>query len=123
MAKQDVLLFPSIHDEGGFVVAEALAAGLPVVCLHRGGPPEIGGTGVIPTDVSRTVADLAQTVRDAAHAPIHAHPDIDSSAARIRKLLETRLPHLFEVHEERVSSKTFQAGPEAPASTIDGIVG
>lgn len=30
--------FPSLHDSGGMVVLEALAAGLPVVCLDRGGP-------------------------------------------------------------------------------------
>ncbi len=35
----DVFLFPSLHDSGGSVVLEALAAGLPVVCLDLGGPP------------------------------------------------------------------------------------
>lgn len=34
----DVLLFPSLHDSGGMVVLEAMAAGLPVVCLDFGGP-------------------------------------------------------------------------------------
>jgi glycosyltransferase involved in cell wall biosynthesis len=33
-----VFLFPSLHDEAGWVVVEALAAGLPVVCLDHGGP-------------------------------------------------------------------------------------
>lgn len=33
-----VFLFPSLHDSGGNVVLEALAAGLPVVCLDLGGP-------------------------------------------------------------------------------------
>jgi glycosyltransferase involved in cell wall biosynthesis len=32
------LVFPSLHDSGGMVVLEALAAGLPVVCLDLGGP-------------------------------------------------------------------------------------
>jgi glycosyltransferase involved in cell wall biosynthesis len=31
-------VFPSLHDSGGMVVLEALAAGLPVVCLDLGGP-------------------------------------------------------------------------------------
>ena len=35
------LIFPSLHDSGGMVVIEALAAGLPVVCLDRGGPGSI----------------------------------------------------------------------------------
>ncbi len=32
------LLFPSLHDSGGMVVLEALAAALPVICLDLGGP-------------------------------------------------------------------------------------
>jgi len=35
------LVFPSLHDSGGMVVLEALAAGLPVVCLDLGGPATI----------------------------------------------------------------------------------
>ena len=37
-AEHDVLLFPSLHDPGGLVVFEAMAHGLPVVCLDLGGP-------------------------------------------------------------------------------------
>ena len=35
------LLFPSLHDEAGMSVAEALSVGTPVVCLDHGGPPEV----------------------------------------------------------------------------------
>ena len=34
----DVLLYPSLRDSGGMVVLEALAHGLPVVCIGLGGP-------------------------------------------------------------------------------------
>jgi glycosyltransferase involved in cell wall biosynthesis len=34
-------VFPSLHDSGGMVVLEALAAGLPVICLDLGGPGAI----------------------------------------------------------------------------------
>lgn len=34
----DVFLFPSLHDSGGTAVLEAMAAGLPVICLDMGGP-------------------------------------------------------------------------------------
>ena len=38
-AKAHVFVFPSLRDSGGNVVLEAMAAGLPVVCLDLGGPP------------------------------------------------------------------------------------
>ncbi len=36
--EKDAFLFPSLHDSGGFVVLEAMARGLPVICLKCGGP-------------------------------------------------------------------------------------
>lgn len=47
MAECDVLVHPSLHDSGGWVCAEAMAARRPVVCLALGGPalqvtPEAG---------------------------------------------------------------------------------
>ena len=33
------MIHPALHEEGGNVVAEALAMEVPVVCLDRGGPP------------------------------------------------------------------------------------
>jgi glycosyltransferase involved in cell wall biosynthesis len=38
LAACDVLMHPSIHDSGGWVCLEAMAAGRPVVCLDLGGP-------------------------------------------------------------------------------------
>lgn len=37
----DALLFPSLHDSSGNVVLEAMASGLPVVCLDLGGPAQL----------------------------------------------------------------------------------
>lgn len=61
----DVLLFPSLHDEAGWVVVEAKAWGLPVVCVERGGPPLLGGRGVRPTSIKGTARALAEAVREA----------------------------------------------------------
>ncbi len=38
MRQSDVFLFASFRDGGGAVVVEAMASGLPVVCLNTGGP-------------------------------------------------------------------------------------
>jgi glycosyltransferase involved in cell wall biosynthesis len=63
----DALLFPSLHDEAGWIVVEALVNGVPVVCCDRGGPPAIAGSaGVIvtPTTPAETVTRLAAALND-----------------------------------------------------------
>jgi glycosyltransferase involved in cell wall biosynthesis len=71
-AEHDALLFPSLHDSGGMVVLEALAAGLPVVCLDLGGPGAIvsGTCGrVVATggrDEAAVVAGLAAALDELA---------------------------------------------------------
>jgi glycosyltransferase involved in cell wall biosynthesis len=41
VATAGVFLHAAFHDEAGLAVAEALSLGTPVVCLDRGGPPEL----------------------------------------------------------------------------------
>lgn len=38
LAECDVLVHPSLHDSGGWVIVEAMASGRPVICLDLGGP-------------------------------------------------------------------------------------
>jgi hypothetical protein len=76
----DVLLMPSLHDEGSWVVAEAIAIGLPVVCLGRGGPSALGGRGVSTTTPNRTARALARACLDA--ASLCSEPDDRWSRAR-----------------------------------------
>jgi glycosyltransferase involved in cell wall biosynthesis len=60
-ASHDLLIFPSLHDSSGGVVLEALAHGLPVVCLDLGGPKEIVSpeSGVIVATAGRNSAEVA----------------------------------------------------------------
>ncbi len=62
----DVLIHPSLHDSGGWVCLEAMAAGRPVICLDVGGPRTqvAPGTGIrVPAlDPERTVAGLASAM-------------------------------------------------------------
>lgn len=65
----DLLFYPSLRDSGGFVVLEALQAGLPVVCWQLGGP------GVV-VDESCGVAvpagpDLEKALQTYAAAVLH----------------------------------------------------
>ncbi len=39
IARAEVFVFPSMHDQAGWVAAEASSMGCPVVCLPLGGPP------------------------------------------------------------------------------------
>jgi glycosyltransferase involved in cell wall biosynthesis len=61
----DALLFPSLHDEAGWTIAEALEQGIPVVCIDRGGPPAIAGDAAIAVAVStpdETIDRLARAL-------------------------------------------------------------
>jgi len=83
-----VLLFPSLHDEGSWVVAEAVACGLPVVCLDRGGPAVLAGGGVAATTPGATVQRLAAAVLSAEARPLVApRTDLASSRSRLTDLL------------------------------------
>jgi glycosyltransferase involved in cell wall biosynthesis len=67
--RHDIFLFPSLHDSGGFVVLEALSAGLPVVCLNLGGPGIIVNhtcgriVAVRPADRDAVIRQLAEEIR------------------------------------------------------------
>ena len=65
MREADVFVFPSLHEEAGVAVAEARAAGLPIVCLARGGPPILAGPGGICVPDSGDVHTVAERVADA----------------------------------------------------------
>jgi glycosyltransferase involved in cell wall biosynthesis len=74
LAEHNCLLFPSFQDSGGFVVLEAMAAGLPVICIDSGGPgvlvTEETGIRVRPQDPEQVVAGI----RDAL---LRLHDDVE----------------------------------------------
>lgn len=86
----DALIFPSLHDSGGFVVIEAMAHGLPVICVDCGGPglavtPECGQK-VLPGRRAQVINGLA-----AAIARYASDPDLlarHAAAARERVAAE-----------------------------------
>tara|TARA_R110002020_G_scaffold214865_6_gene422054 strand:+ start:9981 stop:12035 length:2055 start_codon:yes stop_codon:yes gene_type:complete len=52
-SRATALLFPSMHDQAGWAVAEASAAGIPVVCLPLGGPPVLADRNGIIVELGR----------------------------------------------------------------------
>ncbi len=71
MADCDVFVHPSLHDFSPTVCIEAMAAGLPVVCLDLGGPSiqvtDETGIRVLAQNPDQAVKDLAQAMVDLAH--------------------------------------------------------
>jgi glycosyltransferase involved in cell wall biosynthesis len=65
LADCDVLVHPSLHDSGGWVCLEAMAAGRPVVCLDLGGP---GVQVTNETGIKIEALTPEQVVRDLAEA-------------------------------------------------------
>ena len=54
-AEADAMLFPSMHDQAGWVAAEASTIGLPVVCLPLGGPATLADRNAFVADVDGDV--------------------------------------------------------------------
>jgi glycosyltransferase involved in cell wall biosynthesis len=88
----DVLLFPSMHEDAGWVVAEAGASGLPVVALDRGGPPLLGAVVARPGTVNETVERLAACVMSVTSRERRALSgfELDARIAQLREMLLRR---------------------------------
>jgi glycosyltransferase involved in cell wall biosynthesis len=86
LAECDVLMHPSLHDSGGYIVLEAMAAGRPPVCLDLGGP---GVLVTKETGMKIRALDPVQVIQDLTEALSHLarNPALRVSlgqAARIR---------------------------------------
>jgi glycosyltransferase involved in cell wall biosynthesis len=66
LGQADVLVHPSLHESGGLVCLEALAARRPVICLDWGGPAiqvaDGAGIRVAVRDAEQVTADLADAM-------------------------------------------------------------
>jgi glycosyltransferase involved in cell wall biosynthesis len=98
----DVLLFPSMHDDAAWVVAEAGASGLPVVGLDRGGNPLLGAVVVRAGTVSETVERMAALVTSVMSKGQCAVPNFE---------LDVRAVQLEEVVLRRGVLPTPVSGP------------
>jgi glycosyltransferase involved in cell wall biosynthesis len=94
LALADALLFPSTREAAGWVVAEAMAVGCPVVCLDVAGPPLIAGTsGVAVPPGPALPASLALALDKATDLP-----------RRVVRWDESELPELLTRWYESAAS-------------------
>jgi len=84
------LVFPALRDSGGSALLEAMARGVPVICLDWGGPGEMvdehSGVKIPVRDRAETVASLA-----AAIARLNASPELCLALARAARERALRL--------------------------------
>jgi glycosyltransferase involved in cell wall biosynthesis len=67
LAQSSVLIHPSLHDSGGWVCLEAMAAKRPVICIDIGGPAqqvtEATGIKVSAINPEQAINDLSQAMQ------------------------------------------------------------
>jgi glycosyltransferase involved in cell wall biosynthesis len=86
----DVLLFPSMHDSSGNVALEAMASGLPVVCLDLGGPAQIVNDScgrVVPVkalNADQVIEGLSTALTEIAKNPAISNNLRTGALARVR---------------------------------------
>jgi glycosyltransferase involved in cell wall biosynthesis len=104
--------FPSLHDSGGMVVLEALAAGLPVVCLDLGGPGAIvtSSCGVVIESRQQSeeavVASLAQAMISLATDPAQRARLSQNALDRARQMTwDLAAESLYTAFEAKVSKR------------------
>lgn len=110
LGQAHVLVHPSLHDSGGWVCTEALAARRPVVCLDLGGPalqvPGGAGLRVAAHTPAQAVADLRSALTalaadparrrrmgEAGHDHVRRHAPWAAKAARLAALYAEVLGH------------------------------
>ena len=108
LSKCHVLVHPSLHDSGGWVCLEAMAAGRPVLCLDLGGPA---------VQVTKETG-----IKIAAHNPEQAVDDLAAAIVRLAENSELRM-RMGQAGQKLVSeSHSWRARGEEIAKLYEDIV-
>jgi len=106
LAACHVLVHPSLHDSGGWVCLEAMAAGKPVICLDLGGPAlqvtDATGAKVPAENPEQAVAGLAAAMRRLAIDPGLRESMGEAARKRVRAEFDwtVKAETLAEVYSE-----------------------
>ena len=111
----DVLVHSSLHDSGGWVFAEAMAAGRPVICLDLGGPAlqvtEETGIKVPAISPEQAVQELATALARLANDPALRVRMGHSAQQRVEECLnwEKTAAFMMEMYTKVVEGEQRQA--------------
>lgn len=123
VADCDVMLFPSLHDSGGWASIESMAAGRPVVCLDLGGPAlQVSaetGFKISADDPCKAIHELAGALISLAQDPSLRMRMSIASRKRVQEIFNWRhVGETFEaLYQLNASSKT-----NALALTMEGQI-
>jgi len=130
MSDSDVLLFPSFRDGGGAVVVEAMACGLPVICLDTAGPAfhvqDAWGIKIRPDDPNIVVMKIVEALKRL-YGNIDLRKGMGLNACRRAHeyyLWERRGEHLQEIYQTviQAESPTGATSPQSSTGAARGIL-
>jgi glycosyltransferase involved in cell wall biosynthesis len=125
MADCDVLLNPSLHDSGSCVCAEAMAVGIPVICLDLGGPAlqvsDRTGIKIPAISPEQVIRDLAGAITALASDPLYLERLGRSARKQVREcsLWETKGELIFALYNHILGRHESSAGACVNASRKD----
>lgn len=110
LAECDVLVHPSLHDSGGWVCIEAMAAGKPIICLDLGGPAiqvtNRTGFKVPALAPVQAVSQIAIAIRRLASEPRLRKSMREAGRRRVTDHFEwsKKINYLLQIYEEAQNS-------------------
>ncbi|MEP0772672.1 glycosyltransferase family 4 protein, partial [Trichocoleus sp. ST-U1] len=108
-----VLVHPSLHESGGFVCAEMMAAGRPVICLDLGGPAvqvtEETGIKVAAINPEQVARDVAAAMTRLAEDPALRVRMGQAGQKRVKEVFDWDLKErlLLDLYEKRLSQSAI----------------
>lgn len=107
----DVFVLPSLHECGGAVVLEAMAAGVPVIATRWGGPADYldDATGILvePTNPQQFPQDLAAAMLKLAVDPHLRHQLSQNAKTKVQEHFdwEKKIDRILEIYADAVASR------------------
>ena len=125
----DLLLFPSLHDSGGFVVLEALCHGMPVVCLDLEGPKETvtPDSGLIIKTDGRNTTQVASSIADELYNVLQSPTTLAhlSSGAIPRAndfILPNRVARFYQEALKHIEGDATSSAPPVARSRAEALM-